>query len=268
MTRTCRAALAVVVPALLVLGLVTPANAAPPSYLFVVDSPSITVKAATGDSAKVVIRGLETTRFADRPVREAERIGTRLMLEEFGWDAERERLRIHPNAAISIGGKSQIVEVRRARKSGDRLVLWVRAIDDALVSMRGTGSVFVDNAIPGVSSGRVVWSTPMQVEPAMAALATSESGGAMMFSLIVGGLIDGTSWSGGTVVASAWSPTWETPATLTSTTQNGRLVTTVNFTASNPSLSTGGTWVTAHVTQTLDGNVITDASATAFVESS
>ncbi len=118
------------------------------SYLFVVDSTDIRVTPLEGDAARVEISRAAVTRFTDRPAREAESIGTRGMLREFGWTAKSKRLKDStPNAAISIAGeRSQIVDIKRARVADGRVVLRVIGINGPLESMRGAGSIFVDNA--------------------------------------------------------------------------------------------------------------------------
>lgn len=118
------------------------------SYLFVVDSADIRVTPLKGDAARVEITGHAVTRFTDRPEREAERIGVRGMLREFGWTRASKRLMDStPNASISIAGeRSQIVDIKRARVGDGRVVLRVVGINGPLESMRGAGSIFVDNA--------------------------------------------------------------------------------------------------------------------------
>lgn len=119
------------------------------SYLFVVDSTDIRVTALKGDAARVEISGAAVTRFTDRPQRQAESIGVRGMLREFGWTSKSKRLKdATPNAAISIAGvRSQIVDIKRARVADGRVVLRVVGINGALESMRGAGSIFIDNAV-------------------------------------------------------------------------------------------------------------------------
>jgi hypothetical protein len=119
------------------------------SYLFVVDSTDIRVTPLEGDAARVEISRAAVTRFTDRPAREAESIGTRGMLREFGWTAKSKRLKDStPNAAISIAGeRSQIVDIKRARVADGRVVLRVVGINGPLESMRGAGSIFIDNAL-------------------------------------------------------------------------------------------------------------------------
>lgn len=119
------------------------------SYLFVVDSTDIRVTPLKGDAARVEITGAAVTRFTDRPEREAESIGVRGMLREFGWTAKSKRLKdATPNASISIAGeRSQIVDIKRARVADGRVVLRVVGINGALESMRGAGSIFIDNAV-------------------------------------------------------------------------------------------------------------------------
>ncbi len=118
------------------------------SYLFVVDSTDIRVTPLEGDAARVEISRAAVTRFTDRPERQAESIGTRGMLREFGWTAKSKWLKDStPNAAISIAGeRSQIVDIKRARVADGRVVLRVVGINGPLVAMRGAGSIFVDNA--------------------------------------------------------------------------------------------------------------------------
>lgn len=118
------------------------------SYLFVVDARNITVTPLEGDSARVVVSGPAVTRFTDRPARDADRIGVRGMLREFGWTRKTKRLmESTPNAAISIAGeRSQIVDIKRARVADGRVVLRVVGINGPLVAMRGAGSIFIDNA--------------------------------------------------------------------------------------------------------------------------
>ena len=112
------------------------------------DSNDIRVTPLQGDAARVEISGAAVTRFTDRPEREAESIGVRGMLREFGWTAKTRRLKAStPNASISIAGeRSQIVDIKRARVREGRVVLRVVGINGALESMRGAGSLFVDNA--------------------------------------------------------------------------------------------------------------------------
>lgn len=118
------------------------------SYLFVVDSTDIRVTPLKGDAARVEITGAAVTQFTDRPEREAERIGVRGMLREFGWTRASKRLKgSTPNASISIAGeRSQIVDLKRARVGDGRVVLRVKGINGPLESMAGAGSVFVDSS--------------------------------------------------------------------------------------------------------------------------
>ena len=190
-----------------------------PSYLFVTDSLSIKVKPRGPASAKVIIEDPAITRFTDRPVRESSATTAAQMLTAFGWAADAPRLRVRPNAAISIAGTSQIVEIRRARIRSDRLVLWVWGVQDSPQPAAGSGSIFIDNAPSGYSTPTVVWFNTELVNLVLFALAGPRDG--VTLRLVEGATPqrDGT-WTGGSTVSTGdvtpSEPTarmfWEAPS--------------------------------------------------------
>lgn len=171
-----------------------------PSYLFVGDSLSITMKPRGSSSAKVVIKDPAITRFTDRPDREASATTAAQMLTAFGWGPDTPRLRFRPNAAIAIAGTSQVVEIRRARIREDRLVLWVWGIQDSPKSATGAGSIFVDNAPTGYSTPTVAWFSTELGNLVLFALAGPRDG--VTLRLVEGATPqqDGT-WIGGSTVS-------------------------------------------------------------------
>lgn len=170
------------------------------SYLFVLDSDRVRIKPGKGDVGRIVVKTPTTTRFTDRPVREAEQIATRLMLREFGWDRESGRLRVKPNAAVSIDGRSQIVEIRRAAKLPGRLVLWVRGVNGPLQEAAGAGNVFIDNAPGGYNTRTLLLPFP-QFDTYLYALAGPSN--SVEITLVTGSSIDsGGESPGGTTVQS------------------------------------------------------------------
>lgn len=118
------------------------------SYLFTVDGARVTVAPGKGDAAKVVITEPDAIRFSDRPYRHQLGMTITQMLGEFGWDATTHKLaRATPNAAVSIGGHSQVVDIRKAVPHPGRLVLSVRGIAGPLTAVSGPGSLFIDNTV-------------------------------------------------------------------------------------------------------------------------
>ena len=118
----------------------------PESYLFTVDSPQMTLKPGKGEAATLVITEPNAIRWSDRPYRHERDMAIREMLAEFGWDARTHRLaKDTPNASVSIGGHSQIVDIRKAVRHPDRLVLSVRGIAGRVTPGAGPGSVVIDN---------------------------------------------------------------------------------------------------------------------------
>lgn len=175
-------------------------SVADPSYLFVADSLSIKVKPRGPSSAKVIIEDPAITRFTDRPDRETSATTTAQMLTTFGWATDAPRLRVRPNAAISIAGTSQIVEIRRARIRADRLVLWVWGVQDSPQPAAGSGSIFIDNAPSGYSTPTVAWFNTELVNLVLFALAGPRDG--LTLRLVEGATLeqDGT-WTGGSTVS-------------------------------------------------------------------
>mgnify|MGYP007086239168 CR=1 FL=1 len=118
----------------------------PESYLFVVDGARVTILPGKDDAARIVIRAPEATRFSDRPYRHDMAMSVTDMLEEFGWSPQTQRLAADtPNAAVSVRGRSQIVDIRKAWTFPDRLVLSVRGLDGPVSAAAGRGSIFIDN---------------------------------------------------------------------------------------------------------------------------
>lgn len=175
------------------------------SYLFVVDSDRVRVKPSKGDSGRIVVTTPTSTRFTDRPVREAGQIATKLMLREFGWDRESRRLRVHPNAAVSIEGRSQIVEIRRAAKMPGRLVLWVKGVNGPLQESVGVGNVFIDNAPGGYNTRTVLLPFP-QFETYLYALAGPSNSVEITLVTDLSSGSDGNSPGGTTVQSTTIEP--------------------------------------------------------------
>lgn len=135
----------------------TAAVAAPPaasaapgpaeSYLFVVDGSAIQVVPGKGDAARVVIKQPRALRFSDRPYRHVRDMSVRGMLKEFGWSPKTHKLADStPNAGLAVAGsRTQIVDIRKAWRHGNRLVLSVRGVEGPLTKQSGRGSVFIDN---------------------------------------------------------------------------------------------------------------------------
>lgn len=151
-----RLAVVTVLPvlALVLGGVVSPAQAAPAadeSYLFVLDSGSITIKPGKGDRAKIIIEDPTTTRFTDRPYHHAKNSSLAKLLTSFGWDSQTEKLASPwPNAAISLGDgkRSQIVELRKVHRHHGVVTLSVKGVR-GLKGPRaasGAGTIFIDNA--------------------------------------------------------------------------------------------------------------------------
>jgi len=226
-------------------------QAAEPSYLFTVDSPLVKVKPGKAEFARIVVKSPRTTQFTDRPEREAGSIGTKIMLEAFGWDEESRRLRHYPNAAVSIDGMSQVVEVRRATKAPGRLVLWVRGLEGPLDKMTGPGSIFVDNAPAGYATQTLLL-PPTQAPYVLFGLAGPRDGVAI--TLVENAVLspDGT-WSGGTTVqiisVSPESPT----AQLTWTNMQGQMEFDIEFALERVP---DGLLISMNGSQTLEGGAI------------
>lgn len=127
-------------------------------------------------SARVIIEDPEITRFTDRPNREASATTAAQMLTAFGWATDAPRLRVRPNAAISIAGTSQIVEIRGARIRADRLVLWVWGVQGPPQPAAGSGSIFINNAPSGYSTPTVAWFNTELVNLVLCALAGPRDG--------------------------------------------------------------------------------------------
>lgn len=118
----------------------------PESYLFVVDGSRVTILPGKENAARIVIRTPEATRFSDRPYRHDMAMSVTEMLEEFGWSSRTHRLAADtPNAAVSVRGRSQIVDIRKAWVFPDRLVISVRGLDGPVSAGSGRGSIFIDN---------------------------------------------------------------------------------------------------------------------------
>ena len=118
------------------------------SYLFVVDGTPVKVLPGKGNAARIVIEDPDATRFSDRPFRHERPMSVAGMLGEFDWSAKTHRLApATPNAAISVAGRSQIVDIRKAWTFPDRLVLSVRGLKGPLTAAQGPGSIFIDNTV-------------------------------------------------------------------------------------------------------------------------
>ena len=118
------------------------------TYLFVVDGTNVKVIPGKGHAAKLVIENPDAIRFSDRPYRHQLDMSVREMLGEFEWSAKTHKLApATPNASVSVGGTSQIVDIRKAVIHDNRLVLSVRGIAGAVRAAEGPGTVFIDNTV-------------------------------------------------------------------------------------------------------------------------
>lgn len=130
-------------------GLVASPAAAADEWLYVLASDNIRVVPGNGDAARVILRSdIEAIQFTDRPERSSKSTNTRTVLRDFGWTPQEGALTGKvPNAAISIGSTPiQVVEVRRASVTKNKVTLFVRGLDGPVDRASGAGAVFIDDA--------------------------------------------------------------------------------------------------------------------------
>lgn len=121
-------------------------------WLYVLASDDIRVVPGKGDAARVVLRSdIEAIQFTDRPERASNATNTRTVLRDFGWTPASGVLTGKaPNAAISIGSSAvQVVEIRRATVTKDKVTLFVRGLGGPVDAARGVGAIFIDDASGG-----------------------------------------------------------------------------------------------------------------------
>lgn len=135
--------------ALAATGLAISPVAAADEWLYVLASDDIRVVPGTGDAARVILRPtIEAVQFTDRPQRDSNATTTRTVLRNFGWTpATKASTGKSPNAAISIGAEAvQVVEIRRATVTRNKVTLFVRGLEGPVSAVSGAGAVFIDDA--------------------------------------------------------------------------------------------------------------------------